>query len=233
MNNKTNDNIKNDNIQNEKNNNRKKQDDIAFTNDYELIVGVDEAGRGCLAGRVYAGAVIWSSKNPTLNNENSLHHLVKDSKKLTPQQREAVYNYIIENAIDYGIGYAEPEEIDKYNIREATFLAMYRAIDNLTIKFDKLLIDGNDFKMYSDIPHQCIDDGDALYYCIAAGSILAKVEHDRYIRKLVDIDPSLDEKYGWLSNVSYGAKNHIDGIKKYGITKYHRKTFGICSSYVK
>lgn len=211
----------------------RKNNEMSFTND-ELVVGIDEAGRGCLAGRVYAGAVIWPIENPTEDKENCLHHLVKDSKKLTLEQREAVYNYIIENAIDYGIGYAEPKEIDALHgtggIREATFLAMHRALDNLTIGFDQILVDGNDFKIYYDFPHRCVIDGDDKYYCIAAGSILAKVEHDRYIKKLIEEDPTLDEKYGWASNVCYGAKIHLDGIKKHGLTKYHRKTFAPCAS---
>lgn len=207
----------------------KKNNQMSFTND-ELIVGIDEAGRGCLAGRVYAGAVIWPIENPTQDKENCLHHLVKDSKKLTLEQREAVYNYIIENAIDYGVGFAEPKEIDTVNIREATFLAMHRALDNLTIEYDQILVDGNDFKIYYDTPHKCVIDGDDKYYCIAAGSILAKVEHDRYIKNIIQEDPSLDEKYGWGSNVCYGAKVHLDGIKEHGLTKYHRKSFAPCAS---
>lgn len=192
--------------------------------------GLDEVARGCLFGRVYAAVVIWKNdstletKCNLINNEKLK---IKDSKKLNREQRNILKLYIEENALDYAIGWASSEEIDEINIRNATFLAMHRALDKLKIKPEHLIVDGNYFKSYNEIEHTCIIKGDNKYTSIAAASILAKVYHDNYIIDLIKENPEL-EKYGLLSNMGYGTKKHIEAIKTYGITQHHRKTFGIC-----
>lgn len=191
-----------------------------------LEAGMDEAGRGCLFGRVYVGCVIWNNED-----ENEITNQIKDSKKLKPSKREELFDYIISNCVDYSIQYAEASEIDNTNISNEVIKCMHKCIDNLNIKPDFLLVDGNNFISYKNIPYKTVIDGDNKFISIAAGSILAKVAHDRYIVDLCYKDPLLDEKYNLLSNKGYGTSNHIEGIKKNGITPMHRKTFGICSNY--
>ena len=196
-----------------------------------LEAGIDEVARGCLAGRVYSACVIWPQE---LDPEEE-HLIIKDSKKLSAKRRQILKDYIEENAIDFSVGFEESEIIDKINIRNATFNAMHKAINGLNVEPEYLLVDGNAFKPYytnnSDlIPHKCFTQGDAKFIPIAAASILAKVYHDEYIDKLCDEKPDL-EKYGWRNNMCYGTEEHLNAIRKYGITPYHRKTFGICQEY--
>jgi ribonuclease HII len=192
-------------------------------------IGIDEAGRGPLIGRVYAAAVIWGDID---EKEMPDEVRVYDSKKMTRNQRKKAYKWIIENVKGYGIGYAEPEEIDKINILQATRMSMKRAIEDLKDKQknieipSRLIIDGcrwedkfENFKSYS------IVKGDSQYYSIAAASIIAKEEHDKHILELCEEYKDLNEKYDLLNNMGYGTKKHIDGIKKYGPSKYHRVTF--------
>lgn len=192
--------------------------------------GLDEVARGCLFGRVYAAVVIWKDDcilKTKCNLINNKKLKIKDSKKLNREQRNILKLYIEENALDYAIGWASSEEIDEINIRNATFLAMHRALDKLKVKPVHLIVDGNYFKPYNEIEHTCIIKGDNKYTSIAAASILAKVYHDNYIIDLIKENPEL-KKYGLLSNMGYGTKKHIEAIKTYGITQHHRKTFGIC-----
>ena len=192
-----------------------------------LEVGLDEAGRGPLFGRVYVAAVI-------LPPDDSFDHsLIMDSKKLTEKNRLIAFDYIKENAIDWVVHYKEAEYIDKHNIFAANYHAMHEALDKLLVKPDHILVDGNYFKhyMHSDgdyISHTTIVKGDQQYTSIAAASILAKVSRDNYILELCDKYPQLDEYYNMRSNKGYGAKKHMEGIKKYGITKWHRKSYGLC-----
>lgn len=192
--------------------------------------GIDEAGRGCLCGRVYAAAVIMPRE---FNDDTYLQ--IKDSKKISKKKREMLKDYIEKNAIAFGVGYSEPDEIDEINILQATMKAMHRALDNLKVKPDNILVDGPYFNPYLTddgwITNQCIKGGDNTYLSIASASILAKVYHDYYINDLCKEDPSLDEKYQWLKNVGYATKTHRDGIAMYGTSKYHRKTFGLCKRY--
>lgn len=187
--------------------------------DNQIEVGLDEAGRGPLIGRVYAAVVNWGDtpENP----------MVMDSKKLTPKKRANVLEWIQQNVDEWAVGYAEPEEIDKINILQATKLAMNRAIDQLQFKPDFLIIDGIHWENH--FPHQTksIVKGDNLYYSIAGASIIAKEYHDDYIKNLCLENPELNEKYDLLNNMGYGTNNHLEGIKKYGLSKYHRKTFKI------
>jgi ribonuclease HII len=189
-------------------------------------IGLDEAGRGPLIGRVYAGAVIWEQDKEC--------ELINDSKKLTPKKRGLALKWIKDNIKYWGVGYADEKEIDKINILNATKLAMDRAIEDLTTKCYKynkveyLLIDGtgweNKFKK-DNYKVESIVKGDSLYYSIAAASIIAKEYHDMHIKELITIDPTLDEKYSLSSNMGYPTVKHFDGIKKYGICEYHRKSF--------
>lgn len=200
-----------------------------YFNKDKLEVGLDEAGRGPLFGRVYVAGVI-------LPHDDFNHGLIKDSKKLSERKRLIVYDYIKDYAIDWVIHFKEREYIDKYNIFKANYHAMHEALDKLLVRPEHILVDGNYFNHYSDkegnfIDHTTIIKGDDKYTSIAAASILAKVERDKYIYKLCDEYEYLDEKYGLRSNKGYGAKKHIDGIKKHGITKWHRRSFGICKNY--
>jgi ribonuclease HII len=217
-----------------------------------IEIGVDEAGRGPMLGRVYTAAVI-------LPKDDSFNHaLMKDSKKFhsVKKIREAA-EYIKKNALYWHVAYADERTIEEINIRNATHKAMHEAVRAVLDKGNMkgegkvegevkgndlhLLVDGNDFRPFmvvnaelalEQIPHTCFEGGDNLYSAIAAASILAKVERDIYIEALCEKEPSLDERYGLLSNKGYGTKIHMDGIEKYGISIYHRKSFGICKNYV-
>ena len=178
-----------------------------------IEAGVDEAGRGCLAGPVVAAAVVLP--------ENFYHPLLNDSKKMTEKNRELLKDIIKNEALAYFIAEASAEEIDQINILQATFLAMHRAIEGLKLKPGFLLIDGNRFKSYKDVPHQTIVEGDGKYLHIAAASVLAKTYRDDLMKKLhAEFD-----HYGWNKNKGYGTEIHRKAIETIGITCYHRKTF--------
>ena len=192
----------------------------------KIEIGLDEAGRGCLFGPVCVAGVIWVNEDPNPDLQ------IKDSKKMSEKKRKILREYIIDNAIAYNIQFICCEEIDKINILEASILGMNQCIDEIvkTKKIDTILIDGPHFNFYDGIPHVCINGGDDKYKSIAAASILAKTHRDEWIENLVRDNPDL-EKYGLLKNKGYGTKEHLEAIKKYGITKWHRKTFGICKKY--
>ena len=195
-----------------------------------LELGIDEAGRGCLFGRLYVAGVILPNNIQELCEEEDI--IIKDSKKMTKNNKERARLFIEKNAIDYCIVYKESYEIDKLNILQATLEGMHNVVDRICIKPDKILVDGDKFKKYIDeygniINHECIIDGDNKYMSIAAASILAKTYKDKYVEELVIENPDL-EKYGLPGNSGYGTAVHLDAIKKYGSTKYHRKSFGIC-----
>jgi len=197
-------------------------------------IGIDEAGRGPLIGRVYAGAVIWG-ENIVLDEKIK----IIDSKKLSAKKRKIALEWIKNNVTAWGVGYSEPDEIDNINILKATKLAMVRAIDNLKTKIEftptDLLIDGIGWSnMFYDSKYtvNSVIKGDELYYSISAASIIAKEYHDDYIKKICFENPELDTKYSLSTNMGYGTKKHIEGIYKYGISKYHRKSFKPCSSFI-
>jgi ribonuclease HII len=180
----------------------------------ELIeAGCDEAGRGCLAGPVYAGAVILPA--------GFYSPLVRDSKKMNHEQRLRAREIIQKKAIAWAVGFATHQEIDSINILNASFLAMHRAIDQLGTKPEMLLIDGNRFKPYQTIHHQCIIAGDDLYFSIAAASILAKTYRDEYMQQLHNEYPA----FNWYSNKAYATPDHRRAIQEFGVTPYHRKSF--------
>lgn len=191
-----------------------------------IEVGIDEVARGCMFGRVYTAAVIWPE-----DYVEDPNFIIKDSKKLSKKKREELYDYIIDTALDWNINYMEAEEIDKYNILQATMKSMHKNLDNLFIDVDHILVDGTNFNKYSNIPYTCVVQGDSKYYSIAAASILAKVSHDWYIEDLCKKNSELNQKYDLLNNMGYGTKTHMESIKKYGSSCYHRKSFGICKIY--
>lgn len=178
-----------------------------------IEAGCDEAGRGCLAGPVYAAAVILP---PDFE-----HELLNDSKQLTENQRYKLRSIIETQAVAWAVGIVFPKEIDEINILNASFLAMHRAIDQLTKTPESLLIDGNRFSAYFGIPHQCIIKGDGKYLSIAAASVLAKTYRDDYMQGIHAEFPF----YHWNSNKGYPTKAHRAGIRKHGTTNYHRHTF--------
>lgn len=178
-----------------------------------IEAGCDEAGRGCLAGPVVAAAVILPKKYK--------HKLLNDSKQLTKTERELLRIDIERDAITYAVAEVDNYEIDKINILNASFKAMHLAVDKLTITPELLLIDGNRFKPYCDIKHECIIKGDAKYLSIAAASVLAKTHRDDLMTRFADQYPG----YGWLTNVGYPTMEHRDGLKKLGNTPLHRISF--------
>lgn len=189
---------------------------LAHFDSKKIIVGCDEAGRGCLAGSVFAAAVILPND---FQNE-----LINDSKLLSYEQRMKAREIIISSAIDYAIAECSPYEIDQMNILNASIFAMHKALKKLKTKFDKIIVDGNRFRPFKEISHQCIVKGDGKYYSIAAASILAKTERDLYMIKIHNEFP----QYQWNKNKGYPTREHRMAIEKYGISKYHRKSFGIC-----
>ena len=186
---------------------------LSFLKKGLIEAGCDEAGRGCLAGAVYAAAVILP---PDYHNET-----LNDSKQLTEKQREALRPVIENEAISWAIGIVSPEEIDRINILKASFLAMHRAIEQLKIVPDHLLIDGNRFTPYSGISHTTIVKGDGKYLSIAAASVLAKTHRDEYMNRLNAEYPG----YLWDRNKGYPTEAHREAIRKLGTTPYHRKSF--------
>lgn len=175
--------------------------------------GCDEAGRGALAGDLYAAAVIWDPAKPLPG--------INDSKQLTARKREELRRIIEQEAVAWAVGVATIEEVDRFNVLYASFLAMHRAVSALRIVPQRLLIDGNRFTPYPGIPHHCLVKGDATYVSIAAASVLAKTHRDAYMHRLDAAFP----QYGWAHNAGYPTKAHRSAIAKYGLSPYHRKTF--------
>jgi len=210
-------------------------------------IGVDEAGRGPLFGRVYTAAVI-------LPKDDSFDHFkMKDSKRFySKKQIEETAEYIKKNALAWHVSFEDEKTIDKINVLQATQESMHKSILGVRKKYNEimknkdityyLLIDGNYFNplinlnkntnKLESMPYSCIEGGDNKYTAIAAASILAKVERDKYIQELCRVNPELIEKYGIDKNKGYGSKQHLDGIRSHGITVWHRRSFGICSKYV-
>lgn len=180
-----------------------------------IEAGCDEAGRGCLAGSVYAAAVILPPdyQNPDLN----------DSKKLTDKKRKALREQIERDAVAWAVGIVTPDEIDKINILNASILAMHRALDQLKVRPEAVIVDGNRFKPYQNLPYTTIVKGDGKYLAIAAASILAKTYRDDYMDALAEEYP----QYDWKSNKGYPTKKHRAAIKQFGVTPYHRMSYNL------
>lgn len=180
--------------------------------------GCDEAGRGCLAGSVYAAAVILP---PDYRNER-----LNDSKKLTARQRYALRQDIERDAVAWAVGVVTPQEIDQINILNASILAMHRALDQLQVRPEAIIVDGNRFKPYRDLPHTTIVKGDGKYLSIAAASILAKTYRDDEMVRLAQEYPD----YDWQHNMGYPTRKHREAIRQHGVTPYHRRTFNLLGS---
>lgn len=183
-----------------------------------IEAGCDEAGRGCLAGSVYAAAVILPAdyNNPLLN----------DSKQLSAAKRNQLREQIQRDSVAWAIGVVTPEEIDEINILKASFLAMHRALDQLSVRPEAIIVDGNRFVPYHDLPYTTIIKGDGKYQSIAAASILAKTYRDDYMDELAEQYPM----YGWKNNKGYPTKEHREGIKNFGISPFHRKSYNLLGS---
>lgn len=197
---------------------------MALKNFYKkgaVEVGCDEAGRGCLAGPVFAAAVI-------LNPKKRIKEL-DDSKKLSIRKRDELRILIEEKSLAWAVASVSPKEIDEINILNASFLAMHRAIEQLSVDFDHLLIDGNRFNAFKAVPHFCIIKGDAKFKSIAAASILAKTHRDEYMKILAEIYP----QYHWNKNQGYPTKQHRLAIKTNGACMHHRKSFKLLSEQLK
>jgi ribonuclease HII len=177
--------------------------------------GCDEAGRGCFAGPVFAAAVVLPA--------GFFHPLLNDSKQVKEDDRDTLRGYIESNALAWSVARVDQDEIDRINILKASFKAMHLALDRLTVRPRLLLIDGNRFTRYKRVPHRCIVKGDALFASIAAASILAKTWRDEYMRNLHSEFPH----YGWDTNKGYGTPEHREAISRFGLCKYHRKSFNI------
>ena len=186
---------------------------LPYLEAHRIEAGCDEAGRGCLAGPVFAAAVILPE---TFQNE-----LLNDSKQLTEKRRYALRPIIEQEALAWAVGIVMPEEIDRINILKASFLAMHRAVDQLKVRPQHLLIDGNRFTPYPEVPHTTIVKGDGTYMSIAAASILAKTYRDDYMNQLDGQFPV----YHWKENKGYPTKAHREAIRQFGITPHHRKSF--------
>jgi ribonuclease HII len=238
---------------------KNKQGLFLWESNQQLEVGLDECARGCLLGRTYTAAVMWSpefleeiveddeesdfsslsafrhSRNE-IAEEFSWIHKIKDSKQVSEKNRNFLSERIKEHCLDYSIVWADEKTIDQKNILQAVQGCFHECLNNLQIVPDKIFVDGTIFNNYYDkdfnlISHTCIEKGDNTYFNIASASILAKVAHDKYIEELCIEHPELTEKYDIGNNMGYGTAKHMEGIKKYGITDFHRKTFGICKSF--
>lgn len=180
---------------------------------FPVEAGTDEAGRGCLSGPVVAAAVILP--------DNFTHPFLNDSKQLSKKKREELRYFIEEHALSYSVSFVHNEEVDKLNVLQASLEGMHRAISGLTLEPSFIIVDGNKFKPYHSIPHKAIIKGDAKYMSIAAASILAKTYRDEFMAKIHAEFPV----YNWKKNKGYPTKEHREGIKIYGATKYHRMSF--------
>ncbi len=187
----------------------------AYFKENSIEAGCDEAGRGCLAGPVYAASVILP---PDYKNE-----ILNDSKKLNEKKRKELRTQIEKDAISWAVGIVDNNEIDKINILNASFLAMHRAIDQLSPSPEHLIIDGNRFTPYKNTPHNCIIKGDGKYLSIAAASILAKTYRDDFMEQIHEEFP----QYNWLSNKGYPTAKHRAAVNEFGQTKYHRLSFNV------
>jgi ribonuclease HII len=201
-----------------------------WINDGEVEVGLDEAGRGSLWGRLYVGAVIMSPEDEAYFDNGATLAKITDSKKLTPRRRAVLADFIRENAIDSGVAWAEPVEIDAENVLQADMSAMHRVLTGLLVPFQRILVDGDYWRPWRGedgeiVPAITLPGGDARSLSIAAASILAKEAHDEWVRAEVAARPELNERYGLGSNMGYGTAAHIEGLKAWGADTLHRRSF--------
>lgn len=194
---------------------------LPYLQDEFIEAGCDEAGRGCLAGPVFAAAVILP--------KNFEHNLLNDSKQLKESDRFELRQIIEQEALAFGVAMVDHEEIDKINILNASIRAMHLSINKLSVRPGFIIIDGNRFKPYQDIPHQCVIKGDGKYFSIAAASILAKTYRDEFMLNLASDYP----KYDWENNKGYPTIKHRNAVIEHGLTPYHRKSFRVSDPQLK
>jgi ribonuclease HII len=203
-----------------------------WIDDGSVEVGLDEAGRGSLWGRLYVGAVVMAPDDASYFDNGATLHKIMDSKKLTPRRRAVLADFIQENAIAVSVAWSEPEEIDRLNILQADMAAMHRALDDISVPFQRILVDGDYWKPWAPagskddpVPAITIVEGDAVSLPIAAASIIAKEAHDAWVREAVAADPTLHERYGFGTNMGYGAAKHMEGLRTWGAHALHRRSF--------
>jgi ribonuclease HII len=203
---------------------------IHFASDDVIEVGIDEAGRGCLFGRLYVGAVVFPKEMDDFFDQGAALQQIKDSKTISERKRGILYDYIQECALDKAVTFAECTEVDEYNVLVADLRTMHRALDALTVPVDRILVDGDAWKPWRNesgevVESHIIVDGDASYLSIAAAGILAKVSRDRWIEEVCAEHPEWDAKYNLLKNKGYGTAAHLKGLSEHGVTDQHRRSY--------
>lgn len=199
---------------------------LRYKDDDVVEVGLDEAGRGSLFGRLYVGAVVFSNELEDFFDHGAALNDIRDSKLMTKRQRAIIYDYIQECALDKAVSFATAAEVDALNVLQADMTAMHRALDSLQVPVHRVLVDGDYWRSYKDSEGHTIIDGDAQYLPIAAAGILAKVAHDRWIEEIVTLHPEYDTRYGLSTNMGYGTAKHMTGLSQFGATDEHRRSFG-------
>ena len=198
---------------------------LRYKADDVIEVGLDEAGRGCLFGRLYVGAVVFSNELEDFFDHGAELKSIKDSKLLTKRRRGILYDYVRECALDSATAFAEIDEIDRINILQADLSAMHRALDSLDVPVQRVLVDGDHRRPYKDSEGYAIVDGDAQYLAIAGAGILAKVARDRWVESVVAEHPDWETRYGLSTNMGYGTAAHMKGLSEHGACEQHRRTF--------
>lgn len=198
---------------------------LRYKHDDAIEVGLDEAGRGCLFGRLYVGAVVFSNDLEDFFDHGAALHTIKDSKLISKRKRDIVYDYIQECALEKSVAYAEAEDVDRLNVLQADLTAMHAALDSLQVPVERVLVDGDHWRPYKDTEGYAIVDGDAQYLAIAAAGILAKVSRDRWVESMVALHPEWDTWYGLSTNMGYGTATHMEGLTAHGVTPQHRRSF--------
>ena len=210
--------------------------DLRFLDDDAIEVGIDEAGRGALFGRMYIGAVVLPNELDCFFDNGAALKEIKDSKKLTERKRDILYDYVKDCAVDYNVSWCSNIQIDEENVLQADLNTMHRALEQLVVPVQRILVDGDCWKVWTgheDVEVNKIIEGDSKFLSIAAASILAKVERDRWVVSCCDEHPEWDTNYGLRSNKGYGAPKHMDGLKLHGPTSLHRMSWGPCSGQKK
>ena len=210
--------------------------DLRYLHDDKIEVGIDEAGRGCLFGRMYVAAVVLPADLDCFSDNGTMLMSIKDSKKLSEKKRDMLYDYIKENAVDYSVQWCSNTQIDEENVLQADLNTMHKALDALVVPVQRILVDGDCWKPWITDPEAevfKIIEGDSKFLAIAAASILAKVERDRWVLSECDANPEWDTRYGFRSNKGYGTAKHMEGIKTHGVTPLHRMSYAPCSGVVK
>ncbi len=203
---------------------------FAYKPDSLVEVGLDEAGRGCLFGRLYVGAVVFAKDPEDFFDHGATLATIRDSKTLSERKRAILYDYIQEAALDKAVAFAEVSEVDEFNVLQADLRCMHRALDALTIPVDRILVDGDHWKPWKnsdgkDVEAHTVVDGDASYLSIAAAGILAKVARDTWVAEVCAAQPEWNEHYGLLSNKGYGTATHMRGLQLHGATEQHRRSY--------